>query len=136
MDWIVEEAFDRSGPEHMARDEELARALIADPSRPYTLRIYSWNPSAVSLGYQQPMDAVDLNACKKYGVDVVRRPTGGRAVLHANELTYAVIMRFDGGIYRTHNLIVDALLRSFDTLGARLDITSRHSDSNFRSTYA
>jgi lipoate-protein ligase A len=134
--WIIEEAFEETGATHMARDEKLARELIADPARPFVLRIYSWRPHAVSLGFQQSIDAVDLEACAKHGVDVVRRPTGGRAVLHANELTYAVIMRSDGGIYRTHNMIVEALLRSFDLLGARLDLTSRSSDSNIRSTYA
>ena len=135
-DWIIEEAFDRTGAEHMQRDEELARNLVADATLPNTLRLYSWRPHAVSIGYQQSMDAVDLDACKAYGVDVVRRPTGGRAVLHSNELTYAVIMRCDGGIYRTHNMIVDALLRSFEPLGAELDLTSRSSDTNFRNTYA
>lgn len=136
MDWIIEEAFDRPGHEHMVRDEELARALIDNPSRPNTLRLYSWQPHGLSIGFQQSMDAVDLEACEKHGVEVVRRPTGGRAVLHANELTYAVIMRCDGGIYRTHNMIVGALLSSFESLGARLDLTSRTSDTNFRSTYA
>ena len=136
MEWIIEEAFDRPGAEHMSRDESLARELIANPKHPNVLRIYSWQPHGVSIGYQQSMEAVDLEACVRHDVDVVRRPTGGRAVLHANELTYAVIMRFEGGIYRTHNTIVDALLRSFETLGASLDLTSRSSDINFRSTYA
>jgi lipoate-protein ligase A len=136
MDWIIEDAFEQTGAEHMGRDEQLARELIADPTRPNTFRLYSWCPHAVSIGYQQSMDAVDLEACAKHGVDVVRRPTGGRAVLHANELTYAVIMRCEGGIYQTHNTIVDALLRSFEPLGASLDITSRSSDANFKSTYA
>jgi lipoyl(octanoyl) transferase len=136
MDWILEEAFDRTGAEHMTRDEELARELLANPLLPNVFRLYSWQPQAVSIGYQQSMDAIDLEACESHGADVVRRPTGGRAVLHANELTYAVIMRCDGGIYRTHNMIVDALLRSFETLGAALDLTSRSSDTNFRSTYA
>ena len=77
MDWSIEEAFDRSGAEHMSRDEALARELLADPLRPSILRLYSWQPHAVSLGYQQSTDAVDSVACAKHGIDVVRRPTGG-----------------------------------------------------------
>ncbi len=119
----------------MARDEELARERIERADLPNVLRLYSWQPHGVSIGYQQSMDAIDLEACASVGVDVVRRPTGGRAVLHANELTYAVIMRADTGIYRTHNLIVRALLNAFEPLGARrLDLTG--GDSNIRTAYA
>src|SRR3989441_13000855 len=88
-DWRIEESFDLPGTYHMARDETLARERVDDPSLPNVLRLYSWQPAAVSIGYQQSMEAVDLIACRNAGIDVVRRPTGGRAVLHANELTYA-----------------------------------------------
>jgi len=134
-DWLIEEAFDRNGAEHMARDEELARLRIEQDDLPNVLRLYSWQPHGLSIGYQQSLDAIDLEACTRAGVDVVRRPTGGRAVLHANELTYAVIMRAEAGIYRTHNLIVQALLNSFEPLGAdQLNLTG--GETNIRAAYA
>src|SRR5436190_11303865 len=120
-EWVVEEDFDRTGAHHMERDEVLARERVAKPDLPNVLRLYSWKPFAVSIGYQQKMETIDLEACKQAGIDVVRRPTGGRAVLHANELTYAVIMRSDAGIYKTHNLIVEALLQSLSGLGPEME---------------
>jgi lipoyl(octanoyl) transferase len=118
-EWVIEEAFEMSGAYHMQRDEELALQRTKDPGLPNVLRLYSWEPAALSLGYQQPIDSVDLDACREDGVHVVRRPTGGRAVLHKNELTYAVIwsVPFEIGINASHNLIVEMLVRSLSTLG-------------------
>lgn len=85
----------RSGPANgamnMALDDALLQAVAAGRSRP-VLRLYRWQPAALTLGYAQPLDAgVDQAACRSAGIDVVRRPTGGRAVLHDHEVTYAVI---------------------------------------------
>src|SRR5687768_11322659 len=91
--WVVLEEFDRTGAYHMQRDEELAVALRDRPTLPNVLRLYSWDPATISLGYQQSIEHVDRAACQSHGIDLVRRPTGGRAVLHKNELTYAVIWR-------------------------------------------
>lgn len=106
----------------MARDEELARERIDDPNLPSVLRLYSWQPSAVSIGFQQKMETLDLDACRAKGIDAVRRPTGGRAVLHANELTYAVITTASpaDGLYAVHNRIVSALLEAIGHLGQNL----------------
>jgi lipoate-protein ligase A len=118
--WVVEEDFERSGAFQMQRDEELAHERTNDSSLPNVLRLYSWQPPALSLGYQQPESAVDHAACDARGVDVVRRPTGGRAVLHKNELTYAVIwsVPFEIGINASHNLIVEMLVKSLSSLGS------------------
>ena len=56
------------------------------------LRLYRWSPPALSLGRFQPETDVDVDACRGLGVEVVRRPTGGRALLHGGDLTYAVAM--------------------------------------------
>jgi lipoyl(octanoyl) transferase len=56
------------------------------------LRLYRWDAPALSLGRFQPDDDVDRDACARLGVDVVRRPTGGRGLLHGGDLTYAVAM--------------------------------------------
>ena len=86
------------GPWNMAVDEAIARA-VGQGRVPPTLRLYEWREATVSLGYlQRATDAVDLEACRRYGVPIVRRPTGGRAVLHARELTYSLALPA-GGIW-------------------------------------
>jgi len=78
---------------NMAIDEAILEARIKGIV-PNTLRLYRWNPSAVSIGYNQSMeDEVDIESCKKLGVDYVRRISGGGAVYHDynGELTYSIV---------------------------------------------
>jgi len=82
------------GAENMRRDTELLERC-AGGRLPGAVRIYSFDPPCLSLGSLQPESDVDHAACERDGVDVVRRPSGGRAVLHAHEVTYAVICRAD-----------------------------------------
>lgn len=78
--------------QNMAIDEAILKAH-AYGAVPPTLRFYGWRPAAVSLGYFQSAAAeIDLEACRANGVDVVRRLTGGRAVLHDMELTYSLVV--------------------------------------------
>jgi lipoate-protein ligase A len=77
---------------NMGLDEALLEAVSGGKSLP-VLRFYGWNPPTVSVGYFQGLEEeVDLGACKRLGVDVVRRITGGGAVLHRTELTYSIIV--------------------------------------------
>lgn len=78
-----------SGPRNMALDEALAEAVAAGTSPP-VLRLYRWAPPCLSLGASQPYEVADAAFCSATGVDIVRRPTGGRAVLHHLEVTYLV----------------------------------------------
>jgi lipoate-protein ligase A len=73
----------------MAVDEALLQSAILGTALP-TLRLFAWNPACLSLGRAQPFSDVDQNAIKYLGWDVVRRPSGGRAILHIDELTYSV----------------------------------------------
>lgn len=73
----------------MALDEVL---LLNAADGPPVLRIYAWQPPAVSLGYGQPVDDIDRAACATHGVEVTRRLTGGRAVLHHLEWTYSLVV--------------------------------------------
>ena len=117
--WNIELDFDQTGEHNMLRDEAIANELTAVPNAPNVLRLYTWKPSAISLGYLQSDETVDREACLREGIDVVRRPTGGRAVLHADELTYCVVFRSHStdGIYAVHNQITESLLKSLETLG-------------------
>lgn len=82
------------------------------------LRVYTWKPWAVSLGRaQDPQKALDSTELARRGWDQVKRPTGGRAVLHANELTYSLIAPltppFGDNLASTHRLIAGALMRFY-----------------------
>lgn len=75
----------------MAIDAALLEAAAREETPP-TLRFYGWSPPAVSLGRFQPVHGLDLDYARRRGWDVVRRPTGGRGVLHQHELTYSVTL--------------------------------------------
>jgi lipoate-protein ligase A len=104
----------------MAIDQTIL-AMHAKGESPPTLRIYQWRPSAISLGYFQRCHRIDLAACRQLGIDVVRRPTGGRAVLHFEDLSYAVVAGTADGIpsyvATTYRLICEGLLAAFRALG-------------------
>jgi lipoyl(octanoyl) transferase len=85
----------RPGWFQMAADDLLASPVLDQTIIP-TVRTYFWQPPAVSLGRHQPHDAVDSSLCLTRGWDIVRRPTGGRALLHSGDLSYSVIL--PGGI--------------------------------------
>ena len=78
------------GDWNMAVDEALLERVIAGQSPPL-LRLYAWQPACLSLGQAQPAADVDRERLTGAGWGLVRRPTGGRAILHSDELTYAVI---------------------------------------------
>ncbi len=81
----------RSSPANGVRNMATDLALVRLAEVP-VLRLYSWSPPALSLGYHQKLEDIDREQCAELGIDIVRRPTGGRAILHAQELTYAVIV--------------------------------------------
>ena len=87
------------GRTNMAIDEALAMHIGRTQGAP-VLRVYAWRPAAVSLGFHQSFDDIRIDLCQRDGIDVVMRPTGGRAVLHADELTYAVIIPENSLHYR------------------------------------
>lgn len=86
---LIVDAQPRTGAWNMAIDEAIMEAVAEERVLP-TLRFYQWEPACLSLGKRQPLDGVDLRRCGQDGVDVVRRPTGGWAILHTGELTYSV----------------------------------------------
>lgn len=80
-----------SGADNMALDCALLRSASREESPP-TLRFYLWAPAAVSLGRFQSTAGISLDYAARRGWDLVRRPTGGRAVLHQRELTYSITL--------------------------------------------
>lgn len=110
----------------MAIDEALLR-LNADGKSPNTIRFWRWLPSTVSIGCFQSLEReVDLGVAKKYGVDVVRRITGGGAVFHDHdgELTYSIVCRQEdvpADVIESYRLICGGLVRGFEQLGLRAE---------------
>ena len=112
---------------NMAIDEAILRVRIANKA-PNTIRFYRWKPSAVSIGrFQNAYNEVNLNNCKKYGVDVVRRITGGGAVYHDSEgeITYGVVVKKEDlgvtDITEAYHKICKGLTNTLELLGAKAD---------------
>jgi len=109
------------GALNMAVDEAMTIALT-DGASPPTLRFYGWAPPCLSLGRNQPTADADLPECRAAGVDLVRRPTGGRAILHTDELTYSVTLMADdpraaGGVIESYRRLSEGLLAGLRRLG-------------------
>lgn len=108
---------------HMGLDEAILDAVRRGESPP-TFRIYSWAPPAITLGHSQDAGrALDLRRCERDGVPVTRRLTGGRAVFHANELTYSMIGPaddpvFGGTLTDTYRAVSRVLMDALTGLGA------------------
>jgi len=99
-----------TGEENMAADLELLERVRSGELEA-AFRTYMWKPWAVSLGRHQSVDAIDADIARSKNIDVVVRPTGGRAVLHAEELTYCIVARGrPRAIYaRVHEVLSQAL---------------------------
>jgi lipoate-protein ligase A len=117
-----------SGEWNMRFDESLARRLAAGDGAP-TVRLFTWNPWAISLGFNQDGSSLDAKRCAEAGIDIVRRPTGGRAVFHAQELTYSVAMRADQrSVLDIYNQISRALVRGLEFFGVRAALSKSQPD--------
>lgn len=115
------------GPLNMALDEVLATSCARGEGPP-TLRLYTWDPPTVSVGYAQALEGeVDLEACRRLGFGVVRRMTGGRAVVHQHELTYAIAfpegLLGPGGIQEDYRRISQGLIAGLRRLGVAADLS-------------
>jgi len=108
------------GPLNMGIDRAILQ-LHAQGKAPPTLRFYEWSPPAISLGYFQKQSSIDISKCHQLGMDVVRRPTGGRAVLHENDLTYSIVAgTMDGvpfSVPAAYHLLSQGLIAGFRKLG-------------------
>ena len=105
----------------MAVDEAILEAIGKGKALP-TLRLYAWDPPCLSLGFAQPVMDVDPEGLARNGWQIVRRPTGGRAILHADELTYSVIAPLDeprvkGKVLESYRRLSQALVAALRRLG-------------------
>ena len=122
--WRVSYEGPQSGQFNMAVDEALLCEVSEAQAPPQThLRFYQWRCPTVSLGLsQKPEQVINLDYCRSHGIEIVQRPTGGKAVLHDRELTYSVVSNDSAffpsaNIGKTYCRIASALQRGFRLLG-------------------
>jgi lipoyl(octanoyl) transferase len=116
-------ATPRGGAWNMALDHALLESVQQNPRA--VLRLYRWRPACLSFGRNQVTHGFyNEDAARRLGIDIVRRPTGGMAVLHDCELTYAVIAPVDllGGPRQSYRKINEALVTGLQKLGARAQL--------------
>ncbi len=112
----------RNGTSNMSIDAALLEEIESSPEPRTVVRFYGWQRPTISLGRNQKIErAVDADYCRANGIDIVHRPTGGRAVLHDDELTYAVVSNdaeaFGDTIYGNYKRVSEALCLGYNRLG-------------------
>ena len=116
----------RTGKENMQIDSDLLEFAIKNELKEPIFRLYGWEPACVSLGRNQKDDFLDYELLKSKNIDVVRRLTGGRALLHDNEITYSFIcpesfLQNGSHIVSSYKEISQILIDKFKKLGIDLD---------------
>jgi len=109
------------GATNMAVDEAILEEVVSGRSVP-TLRLYAWEPACLSLGRMQAATDADREALQARGIDLVRRPTGGKAILHCDELTYSVAApegepRVAGPVLESYRRLCAGLVSGLERLG-------------------
>lgn len=112
-----------SGQHNMSFDTQLTEECKEDE---FFFRLYQWNPYTLSLGANQSFDDVDLEKAKQDNIDVVKRPTGGRAIFHSEEITYSVVVPLSFGLSPKgiYHSVSEALIRGLLKYSNELDKTS------------
>lgn len=120
--WRYIDSGDGSPSFNMALDEALLD-WHSEGKIPPVIRFYGWNPATLSVGYFQKVEKeINMDAVKRHGLGFVRRPTGGRGVLHEHELTYSVIVSEDHPempktVTEAYRVISEGILKGFHNLG-------------------
>lgn len=119
--WRLIEDPPQSGPFNMAVDFQLLEQF--KPGKTPIFRLYSWQRSTLSLGRNEKIDeGINLDSCRKQRIPLIRRMTGGKAVLHHSDLTYAIIgelgdLQFGEGVHETYRSLARGFLLFFQKLG-------------------
>ncbi len=126
LPWRLIPEESRSGAMNMALDEAAGRAVGrgADP----VLRLYRWQPSTLSLGYNQDPATIDWTACRSRGVSVTRRPTGGGAIYHDRwgDISYSIVIPaqvVSGDLLESYHTLCSPLLDAFERMGVAAEFS-------------
>ena len=119
--WGFSTTASSSGAFNMALDDYIARQKNA---RSF-LRFYSWNPCTISIGYHQSLNILNRNSCFENRVDIVRRPTGGRAIFHSEELTYSLVLRGEKiALSEAYIKVHTAIAEGLSKMGVQSDLVN------------
>lgn len=115
-----------TGAKNMQIDSDLLKNAIKTQENEPIFRLYGWNPPCVSLGRNQKSDFIDEKFLKENNIDIVRRLTGGRALLHDNEITYSFvcpvsILENGDNVVKSYKEISQILIKAFEKIGIELD---------------
>jgi lipoate-protein ligase A len=120
LSWRVIGEQSRDGPTNMALDEIAAETAAS--GGPATVRVYQWQPSTLSLGYNQVPETIDWGFCAHEGITVTRRPTGGGAIYHdsVGDISYSIVVPADavpGDLMDCYELLCRPILDAFEGIG-------------------
>jgi lipoate-protein ligase A len=119
--WRLIRDADYHGIDNMAIDKAICLAC-GEGNSITTLRLYGWKNPTLSIGYNQKLAEIDCDFCKASSIDIIRRPTGGKAVLHEDEVTFSVASSLDNKLFpktipESHKKISLAILEGLRELG-------------------
>lgn len=127
MVWRCIDFQRKDATENMAIDEAIFHETIKN-NKPPTIRFYGWQPAAISIGYFQDIEReINIENCTAAGIDIVRRPSGGKAVFHCHEVTYSVIAchqeeAFTPDILGTYRIISSCIINGLSLLGIKAEL--------------
>ena len=119
-----------TGLKNMQIDRDLLENAVKYKEKEPIFRLYGWSPKCVSLGRNQKPDFIDKNLLKRYNIDLVKRLTGGRALLHDKELTYSYVcpissLQNGDSIMASYKEILQIFIEPFKIMGIELEISER-----------
>lgn len=135
MVWKFLNSGENTGKFNMNLDVQLANEFNDSQ---VIFRVYRWKPYCISLGANQNFDEINIDKAKLNNIDIVKRPTGGRAILHSEELTYSVIYPIDYNtsahdLYNQINLALKKGLISYNSLLSKIEL--EHQQPDFKQFY-
>ena len=121
QEWRLIMDGSRDGESNMAVDRAILAACEAGQVPP-TLRLYTWKRPTMTVGYTQKLREIDIEKCEKLGIQIVRRPTGGRALFHNHEVTYSFTApiphpQFPSSLLGAYKVVAGALLEGLKEIG-------------------
>ena len=124
-----------TGEKNMQKDLNLFEEAVLKKTKEPVLRFYGWSPACVSLGRNQSAETININYCKDNNIDITRRITGGRALLHQDELTYSFICSTDflgnENVKKSYEIISNSLIKGFKNLGLEVTFGSKKPDVKY-----
>ncbi len=119
-----------TGKSNMLIDEQILDNAVKNNEKEPILRFYGWKPICVSIGRNQSSENINIEYCKNQKIDIVRRATGGRGLLHDDEVTYSFVCPVDflesgSSIITSYKEISSAIIEGFKNINIKLELGGR-----------